>query len=122
MSEQTTPASIAPYFDQFFKQIQITHPKIEPELMIRVMMFELNLKTYVGPDIPHVHLDVTYEKGIDLHEKQEQCRNKYPIEITTNKWGDGIIFSGLMGIRHIEKICADPQIVKVTGTATPRHN
>jgi len=27
-----------------------------------------------------------------------------------------------MGIRHIEKVCADPQIVKVTGTATPRHN
>jgi hypothetical protein len=49
-------------------------------------------------------------------------RDKFPIEITTNKWGDGVIFSGLMGIRHIEKVCADPQIVKVTGTATPRHN
>jgi len=27
-----------------------------------------------------------------------------------------------MGVRHIEKVCADPQIVKVTGNATPRHN
>jgi len=27
-----------------------------------------------------------------------------------------------MGIRHVEKVCADPQIVKVTGNATPRHN
>ncbi|MDC0885617.1 hypothetical protein OAR90_00815 [Nitrosopumilus sp.] len=122
MAEQSTTGSIAPYFDQFFQQIKTVHPKIDTELLIRVMLFEINLKKYVGPDIPHVHLDVTYEKGIDLHIKQEEARDKFPIEISTNKWGDGVIFSGLMGIRHIEKVCADPQIVKVTGTATPRHN
>jgi hypothetical protein len=31
-----------------------THPKIDPELIIRVMLFELNLKRYSGPEIPHV--------------------------------------------------------------------
>ena len=89
---------------------------IDPVVVCSVM------KKFVGPDIPHVHLDVSYEQGVDLHIKQEEARDKFPIEITTNKWGDGVIFSGLMGIRHIEKVCADPQIVKVTGTATPRHN
>ena len=122
MTEQTTTGSIAPHFEQFFEQIKNVHPKIDTELLIRVMLFEINLKKYVGPDIPHVHLDVSYEKGVDLHIKQEEARDKFPIEISTNKWGDGVIFSGLMGIRHIEKVCADPQIVKVTGNATPRHN
>ena len=58
MTEQTTTGSIAPYFEQFFEQIKNTHPKIDTELLIRVMLFEINLKKYVGPDIPHVHLDV----------------------------------------------------------------
>ena len=42
MAEQITPPSIAPYFDQFFKQIQITHPKIEPELIV-IALFNENL-------------------------------------------------------------------------------
>jgi hypothetical protein len=122
MTEQSATDSIAPLFDQFFDQIKTVHPKIDPELLIKVMLFEKNLKEYVGPDLPHVHLDVAYEKGVDLKQKQEEGRDKFPIEVTTNKWGDGVIYSGLMGIRHIEKICVDPQIVKVTGKATPRHN
>ncbi|MCE2614352.1 MAG: hypothetical protein LVO36_00460 [Nitrosopumilus sp. (ex Thoosa mismalolli)] len=48
-----------------------THPTIDPELLIRVLLFELNLKRYIGPDIPHVNLTVTYKDGIDLHSKQE---------------------------------------------------
>ena len=77
MTEQTTTGSIAPYFEQFFEQIKNTHPKIDTELLIRVMLFEINLKKYVGPDIPHVHLDVTYEQGVDLHIKQEEAaKNK----------------------------------------------
>jgi hypothetical protein len=99
-----------------------SHPTIDPELLIRVLLFELNLKRFVGPDIPHVNLTITYKQGTDLHQKQEEGRDKYPIEITTNKWGDGVIFSGLMGVRHIEKIATDPDIVKITGKATPRHN
>ena len=92
MAEQTRTASIAPYFEQFFQQIKDVHPKIDAELLVRIMLFEINLKKFVGPDIPHVHLDVSYEKGVDLHLKQEEARNKFPIEITTNKWGDGVIF------------------------------
>ena len=83
MTEQTTTGSIAPYFEQFFEQIKNVHPKIDTELLIRVMLFEINLKKYVGPDIPHVHLDVSYEKGVDLHIKQEEARDKFPIEIST---------------------------------------
>ena len=44
MTEQSTTGSIGPYFDQFFEQIKITHPKIDAELLIRVMLFEINLK------------------------------------------------------------------------------
>ena len=46
MAEQTTTGSIAPYFEQFFEQIKNVHPKIDTELLIRVMLFEINLKKY----------------------------------------------------------------------------
>ena len=116
------PMQLESFFHQFFQQVVQTMPKVDPELLIRVMMFEVNLKKYVGPDIPHVNLHVTYGEGIDLHQKQEECRDRYPIEVTTNKWGDAVIFSGLMGIKHVQKVCSDPDIVKVTGRASPRHN
>ena len=114
------PPSIESQFRIFLNNVMNSHPTIDPELIVRVLMFELNLKRYVGPDIPHVNLYVYYKDGTDLHQKQEEARDKYPIEITKSRWGDGVIFSGLMGIRHIERICRDGDIVKVTGKASPR--
>ena len=114
--------TIEQHFRGFLNNVMNSHPTIDPELLIRIMLFELNLRRYTGPDIPHVHLDVQYKEVINLHQKQEEGRDKYPIEITTNKWGDAVIFSGLMGVRHVEKIASDPDIVKITGKATPRHN
>jgi hypothetical protein len=119
MSQTVT---ISEHFRVFLNNVMNSHPTIDPELLVKVLLFELNLKRYVGPDIPHVNLSVTYKDGVDLHQKQEICRDKYPIEITTNKWGDAVIFSGLMGVRHIEKIASDPEIVKIVGKAKPTHN
>lgn len=114
--------TISDHFRVFLNNVMNSHPTIDPELLVRVLLFELNLKRFVGPDIPHVNMTVTYKEGTDLHKKQEEGRDRYPIEITTNKWGDGVIFSGLMGVRHIEKIASDPDIVRITGRASPRHN
>ena len=44
MAEQNTTGSIAPYFEQFFQQIKDVHPKIDAELLVRIMLFEINLK------------------------------------------------------------------------------
>ena len=114
--------SVEPYFHQFFQDVVRTMPKVDPELLIRVMMFQVNLKNYVGPDIPHVNLYVQYKPGTDLHQKQEEGRDKYPIEVSASRWEDGVIFSGLMSITNVETICSDPDIVRVTGKASPRHN
>ena len=51
---------------------------------------------------PHVHLDVSYEKGIDLHLKQEEARDKFPIEISTNKWGDLYLFHMIRQDERVE--------------------
>jgi hypothetical protein len=122
MTFMSQTVTISEHFRVFLNNVMNSHPTIDPELLIKVLLFELNLKRYVGPDIPHVNLSVTYKDGVDLHQKQEICRDKYPIEITTNKWGDAVIFSGLMGVRHIEKIATDPDIVKIVGKAKPTHN
>ena len=124
MYEETknTTSTIENHFRQFLNKVMNSHPQIDPELLVRILMFELNLKRYVGPDIPHVNLYVYYKEGTDLYKKQEEGRDKYPIEITHSRWGDGVIFSGLMGVKHVEYICSDPDIVRVTGKATPNHN
>lgn len=116
------PSTIEPYFRELYQRVVEEMPKVDPKLLIRIMMFEVSLKKYPGPDIPHVHLDVYYKDGVNLRQKQEEGRDKYPIEITESRWGDRVIFSGLMGIRHVEKICSDPDILKVEGKATPNHN
>lgn len=114
--------TIEEHFRIFLNNVMNSNPTIDPELLVRILLFELNLKRYIGPDIPHVNLVVTYKEGVDLHQKQEIGRDKYPIEVTVNKWGDAVIFSGLMGIKHIEKIASDPDILRITGKASPRHN
>ncbi len=119
MSQTVT---IENHFRVFLNNVMNSHPTIDPELLVRVLLFELNLKRYVGPDIPHVNLNVQYKEGIDLKKKQEDGRDKYPIEIVASRWGDAVIFSGLMGVRHIEKIAEDPDIIRITGKASPRHN
>ena len=116
------PPSIEPYFHQFFQDVVRAMPKVDPELLIKVMMAELNLKKYVGPDIPHVNLYVHYKDGVDLHQKQEEGRDRYPIEVTVSRWEDGVIFSGLMSIKNVQTVCSDTDIVKVTGKVSPRHN
>ena len=114
-------SSVEPYFHQFFQDVVKAMPKVDPELLVKVMMYQVSLKKYVGPDIPHVNLYVYYRDGTDLHQKQEG-RDKYPIEVTASRWEDGVIFSGLMSIKNVEMICSDPDIVKVTGKTSPRHN
>ena len=116
------PVTVEPYFHQFFQQVVQAMPHVDPQLLIRVMMFEMNLKDYMGAKVPHVNLYVQYKEGVDLHQKQEEGRDKYPIEVTKSRWGDGVVFSGLMSIKHVELICSDPDILKVTGKASPRHN
>ena len=115
-------SSVEPYFHQFFQQVVQSMPHVDPQLLIKVMMMEMNLKDYIGAKIPHVNLYVQYREGIDLHQKQEEGRDKYPIEVTASRWEDGVIFSGLMNIKNVETVCSDPDIVRVTGKVSPRHN
>ena len=119
---ETQPPKLEPYFYQFFQDVVNTMPVVDPELLIRVMMFQVNLKKYPGPDIPHVNLYVKYKEGVNLHQKQEEGRDTYPFEVTTSRWGDGVIFSGLMNIGTVEYVYSDPDIVEVTGEAKPTHN
>ena len=66
-------SSVEPYFHQFFQDVVRTNPKVDPELLIKIMMLQVNLKNYVGPDIPHVHLEASYKDGVDhIKNKKRQ--------------------------------------------------
>ena len=122
-NEQTHEVSkLTELFSEFYQNIEKSIPKLDPQLAVKIMLLEMNLKDYVGAKKPHVNLSVQYKEGTDLGRKQEEARDKYPIEVTVNKWQDGVIFSGLMSISNVETICSDPDIIKVSGKASPRHN
>ena len=114
--------SLEPIYDQFYQHILQESPSLDPDLAIRVMQIQRSLKK-ISPtrSKPHVHLDIKYKDGVKLGKKVDEMRDKYPIQVGVNKWGDAVIVSGLMDISNVQTICSDPDIVEVKGKADARH-
>ena len=110
-------------YEQLYKDIQEAIPVIDPDLAIRVMQITRSLEK-ISPtrSKPHVNLNVKYKDGVNLGEKVSAIRDKYPIQAAVNKWGDGVIISGLMNVKNVQVVCSDSDMVEVKGTANARHN
>ena len=47
----------------------------------------------------------------------DQGRDNYPIQIAKSRWDDGVIMTGMMDVELVQKICSDPDIIRITGDA-----
>ena len=115
--------NLEPMYDKLYQNISQEIPVLDPDIAIRVMQITRSLEK-ISPTRakPHVHLDVKYKDGVDLHKKVDEIRDNYPIQAAVNKWGDGVIILGLMSIKNVQTVCSDPDMVEVTGLANARHN
>ena len=105
--------SVESFKDQFYQNINRTIPNLDPYLAMKIM--RLNKELQYRP--PHVHLNIEYKDGISLHYKQEKLRDDFPLQVSESRWHDCVIISGMMDVETVQKICADPDIVKITGNA-----
>ena len=114
---------IEPMYEQLYQNIHKEIPVLDPDVAIRVMQITRSLEK-ISPtrSKPHVHLDVKYKDGVNLGAKVDDIRDKYPIQAAVNKWNDGVIISGLMSIKNVQKVCSDPDMVEVKGSVNARHN
>ena len=110
---QVTRKRIEPFMDQFYQDILRTVPNLDPYLAMKVMRLNKELK--YRP--PHVHLNIEYKEGTNLQQKVDQGRDNYPIQIAKSRWDDGVIMTGMMDVELVQKICSDPDIVRITGDA-----
>ncbi len=116
VEQPKNPGAIEPYFYQFCQQIIQKLPNVDPELVVKTLVTETSLrKDHPTRSKPHLNLYVYYKDGVDLHSKQEEGRDKYPIQIAVSRWHDGVIMSGLVNMKNLEMIASDPDIVKITG-------
>ena len=104
---------IEPFMDQFYQDIMRTVPHLDPYLAMKIM--RLNKELLYRP--PHVHLNIEYKDGINLQYKQETLRDDFPLQVAESRWHDSVIITGMMDVETVQKICADPDIVRITGDA-----
>ena len=110
---QVTKERIEPFMDQFYQDIMRTVPNLDPYLAMKIM--RLNKELLYRP--PHVHLNIEYKEGTNLQQKVDQGRDNYPIQIAKSRWDDGVIMTGMMDVDLVQKICADADIIRITGDA-----
>ena len=115
---QQTKHQIEPFMDQFYQDIMRTVPGLDPYLAMKIMRLEKEL--LYGP--PHVHLNVEFKAGVDFQVKVDAARQNYHVLASVSRWNDGVILSGSMNIALVQKICSDPDIVRITGYANAAHN
>ena len=111
--EQKVKHRIEPFMDQFYQDILRTVPNLEPYLAMKIM--RLNKELQYRP--PHVHLKAEYKEGTYLKNKVEKIRDDFPLQVTESRWHDSVIITGMMDVEMVQKICADPDIVRITGDA-----
>ena len=110
-------------YEQLYNDILEAIPVLDPDVAIRVMQISRSLEK-ISPtrSKPHVNLNVKYKDGVNLGQKVDEIRDKYPIQAAVNKWDDGIIISGLMNIKNVQTVCSDPDMVEIKGSVNARHN
>ena len=109
--EQQQRHRIEPFMDQFYQDIMRTVPGLEPYLAMKIMRLNRELK--LRP--PHVHLKVEYKPGTNLSEKVEKNRDETPLQVAESRWHDSLIITGPMDVELVQQVCADPDIVRITG-------
>ena len=100
-------------YDEFISSIGQTIPKVDVNLMVKIMYLERRL-----PDVaPRVELHIDYKSKVDPMIKQEQLRKKYGFPTQTSL--HGLTAVGQINIEIIEEISKDPDVEHISGNATP---
>lgn len=100
-------------YDGFLSNVEKALGKIDMELGLQVMLFERKM-----PDAyPMVELEIHYKDGVDTDSKVSYVRNRYGFLVAGHDKHE-VLARGNMNIDMIQEIAQDPQIEKLTGSAS----
>lgn len=106
--------SISPetVYDGFLSNVEGSLGKIDIELALQVMLYERKM-----PDAyPMVELEIHYKNGADIPRKVWYLREKYGFLVSAHE--SEVLARGGMSMAIIQEIAQDPQIEKITGSAS----
>jgi len=106
-------SQVEAHYDNFQSLLQDMIKNVDVNLMLKIMYLERKL-----PDAPpRVDLDIEFKSGTNLKNKDNQLKAKYGFPSSVGEHGISII--GKMNMSLVEAIASDPDVVKISGRATP---
>jgi hypothetical protein len=99
-------------YDSFISELNKRLSKIDLKLAMNIMYFERKF-----PDIyPSVILEIHYKDKADLERKRFDLRSKRGLQ--SSMVGHTVVARGNLSLSEIQEMSSDPDIEKITGSAT----
>ncbi len=105
-------------YNQFLSELARILPKIDTNFACRMMYLERKLENESPPE-PHVALTIEYKSEVDRDAKRAQLRDQYNLEVDIMDEPNKVLSMDRMFLEKINKIASDPDILKITGKASP---
>ena len=105
-------------YDQYVASLEQKLPKVDPNLVHRVMYLERRLSSEYIKE-PQVTLMVEYKPGLDMEKKLFDLRERFSLEAENSDENTVLFTMGRMKVDKLQNIASDGDIVRITGKAAP---
>ena len=106
-------SSVETAYDDFRSNLGKILPKVDIELLLQVMYYERKM-----PDVfPSVGLEIHYKSRANVERKRDEIISRYSFQVALHG-KNGILVRGNMNTGMIQEISNDPQVERITGTAS----
>jgi|AP12_2_1047962.scaffolds.fasta_scaffold80598_1 hypothetical protein len=105
-------------YDQYVLNLQKTSPKVDANLLHRVMYLERKLSSEYVKE-PQVTLLIEYKSDVDMDKKLYDLRENFSLEAEHTDEHNILLAMSRMNLDKIQQIASDEDIVKISGKASP---
>ena len=101
-------------YTTFMGDVSQLFPTTASTLLLSVMALERKF-----PDMmPHVHLEIIFNKGTDVELPKYEITEKYHVQAAVHRWDKNILgVTGMMNVDIIAEIADHKTVEKISGTA-----
>ena len=104
-------------FDQFLVELSRILPKLDPNFACRMMYLERKLSDQSPPE-PHVVLTIEYKSDSNKEAKRAELRDKHNLVVDIMEPNKVIALDSML-LEKINRIASDPDIITISGKASP---
>lgn len=105
-------------YDQYVSSLQKILPKVDANLLHRVMYLERKLSSEYVKE-PQVIMLIEYKSGVDMDTKLYNLRENFSLKVEHTDEQDTLLAMSRMKLDKIQQIASDEDIIKISGKASP---